>query len=391
MKSIALLVALAGVATTTSPAVAETNESKPNRNLDDFEYSSESYGAIVQQSQGTESDNDEEKDEDERTDGFYFPLSIGGQQLNGVDAQTTINDNKYRGSLNNKLGFTGETGIGYKTGDFRFDMLYGYNDLNRDNYSLSGSPSVSNQTTGSANLQTLQFGVSYDINNNSRWTPYIGGTIGAGWISVGNSSFEVDGVKYKVKGDTASALVYGGKVGLSYKVSRRWDIFAEGAYLRTNSFDLNLEAEGENTSTENITSTTPGTTTPGTRTYNKDNEQVAGGGVTCEVTFGVNGAPWGGLNPPETCFDTTAAVTTAPVTTTTSRTVSTKPVFKNMDFGPGNGWSAKIGFRWFFNQHDPAPIEIAEEIPVEQPAPEPVYEEPAYQAPPQGTPVRALW
>jgi opacity protein-like surface antigen len=408
MKNSATFFALVGMATLGAPAIAETKETNLNQTVNDFEYISNQKISISEQPQNSDV-NDEDSDEEERTDGFYFPLSIGGQQLNGVDAKTTINDNNYKGALNSKFGFAGETGIGYKSGDWRFDLLYGYNDLNRDNYSLSGNPSVSNQTTGSANLQTLQFGVSYDINTNSRWTPYVGGTIGAGWLSVGNSSFNVDDIKYKVKGDTASALVYGGKVGLSYKVSRRWDIFAEGAYLRTESFDLNLKADGSNK--KEVTTTTPSTTTPSTstKTFNGDNTVIAqeeevneefnlksisefSSGIPCSSEYGPTGTEnteFAGPTPAE-CYDTTTVPGTIVPGYSETTTVLTKPSMKSLDFGPGNGWSAKIGFRWFFNQQDPAPVEVVEVI-QEEPAPAPVYEEPVYQAPPQGTPVRALW
>ena len=71
-------------------------------------------------------------------------------------------------------------------------------------------------------------------------------------------------------------------------------------------------------------------------------------------------------------------------------------IHREVDLG-GGGPKVKIGFRWFFNQPSPTPVEIVEEeiqevqeVQVEQ-APEPVYSEPVYQAPPQGTPVRALW
>lgn len=386
MKKSATFLAIAGIAVISSPAIAETKETSFNQTATDFEYVSNQNALIAEQTQDSDINN-EDSDEEERTDGFYFPLSIGGQQLNGGDARTTINDNNYKGSLNSKFGFAGETGIGYKSGDWRFDLLYGYNDLNRDNYSLSGNPSVSNQTTGSANLQTLQFGVSYDIKTNSRWTPYVGGTIGAGWLSVGDSSLNVDGVKYKVKGDTASALVYGGKAGLTYKVSRRWDIFAEGAYLRTNSFDLNLKADGSNKEDVTTTTSTPATTT---ETWNENNTFKSGDSdIRCgsESHYSNDNNYSSTSAAPAQCYDTTTVPGT---TTTTTTTVLTKPSFKSLDFGPGNGWSAKIGFRWFFNQQDPAPVEVVEEIQVE-PAPAPVYEEPVYQAPPQGTPVRALW
>ena len=45
-----------------------------------------------------------------RVDGFYFPLSIGGQKFSGYDVETTVNGRDANGNTSFGLGASGETG-----------------------------------------------------------------------------------------------------------------------------------------------------------------------------------------------------------------------------------------------------------------------------------------
>ena len=167
---------------------------------------------------------------EKRSDGLYFPLAIGGQQLSGFDSDASLNGEGYEGSLNSATGFSGETGIGYKFGDFRGEFLYGYNQIpGLDFSSLNGRPNVSEIKSSDAKLQTLTFSLLYDINTNSRWTPYIGGSVGVGFLTLGENSFKAGDIKYSFTAGNQTALTYGGKLGLTYQASRKWDIFIEGA------------------------------------------------------------------------------------------------------------------------------------------------------------------
>ena len=396
-------------------------------------------------------DSINEEDPDQRVDGFYFPLAIGGQQFSGFGLSNTINGEDYSGSLNSQFGFSGETGIGYKFGDFRTELLYGYSDMPGSDAILSGDPRVRNIKSSNSNMQTLTFGLLYDINTNSRWTPYVGGTIGAGWLTLGGTSFDVGNVSYFTKQETQAAIVYGGKAGLSYKVSKDWDIYVEGAYTRTGDYNFELEAKGKNRRTvekdeeveENVkvekdsmierdsvieqdqveTSTQTETITveekvpedasifqaDATARYRRGPE-----GERIKVTCAQEGRFFDRLLYPW-CFKTIKydkIVDKQVQVTTTSRnlvrkqsvvkkeipivndsivkkntvikkdsTVSFSPQFSDLDFGPGDGWSIKVGFRWFFNQPASEPVVAAETV---EPAPEPVVEE-------EQVPVRGLW
>jgi opacity protein-like surface antigen len=203
---------------------------------------------IVAQADDSQSsgDSSNEEDTDRRVDGFYFPLAIGGQQFSGFGLSNTINGEDYSGSLNSEFGFSGETGIGYKFGDFRTELLYGYSDMSGADMIFNGDPRVRNIKASNSKMQTLTFGLLYDIDTNSRWTPYVGGTVGAGWLTLGGMSFDVGNVAYSTKKETQAAIVYGGKAGLSYRVSKAWDVYVEGAYQRTGDYNFDLEAKGEN-------------------------------------------------------------------------------------------------------------------------------------------------
>lgn len=348
-----------------------------------------------------------EKDEgEERVNGFYFPLAIGGQQFSGFDVNDTINKDFYNGSLNGRTGFSGETGLGYKVGNFRTEVLYGYSDMPGPDFNFRGVTNVNNKKTGDANMQTLTFGLLYDIDTNSKWTPYVGGTVGAGWLALGDTSFEVDNVKYSVKDKSQSALVYGGKIGLAYQASRKLDVFVEGAYLRTGDYNFALEAKGKNRRVveedELVTSTKTETVTkeervPGDEGTIFNANKIAftrpggegGGGV--DVKCGQVSASDRAKFPncfTKIQFERTIDENFTKTTTTTKlieegTVITSNPVFGDLDFGPGNGWSLKVGFRWFFNQPNDDLVTMEESS-----APDPVSD---VQPEPINVPVRGLW
>jgi hypothetical protein len=366
---------------------------------------------VLAQANNTYDSNESfEKDEDEeRVNGFYFPLAIGGQQFSGFDINDTINEESYNGSLNGRFGFSGETGLGYKLGNFRTEVLYGYSDMPGPDFNLRGVPNVSNEKTSDANMQTLTFGLLYDIDTNSKWTPYVGGKVGAGWLNLGDTSFEVGNVKYSLKDSykSQSALVYGGKIGLAYQASRELDLFMEGAYQRTGNYSFGLEAEGKN---QRVAEKDETVTTTQTQIVDKEkvtetpgelflpNETVLyipiggeGGGVN--ITCGEIPFIFDEVFLYKECFKATEIEKITDdkvrITTTTTKVIkegtiiTSDPDFGSLDFSPGNGWSLKVGFRWFFNQPNNNSVSM-----VQNPAPDPVFEVQSESIP---VPVRALW
>ena len=453
MKKVLTIASLGLASVCFQSASAETVESLEPLLLSE----SAKAALIVAQANDSKSsaDSSNEEDPDQRVDGFYFPLAIGGQQFSGFGLSNTINGEDYSGSLNSQFGFAGETGIGYKFGDFRTELLYGYSDMPGADAILGGDPRVQNIKSSNSNMQTLTFGLLYDINTNSRWTPYLGGTIGVGWLTLGGMSFDVGNVGYSTNQETQAAIVYGGKAGLSYRVSRAWDVYLEGAYTRTGDYNFDLEAKGRNRRTvekdevveedakvetdsmierDSIieqdkveTSTKTETETITVEEKIPEEATIFDGNATARYRYGPEGErikvtcaqegesldrllyPW--------CFKDIKydRIVDVPeqikVTTTTRRLVreqvvvkkeipvrkdsvvkkntlvkkgsivSSAPQFSGLDFAPGDGWSVKVGFRWFFNQPANDPVVAAETV---EPAPEPAVQE-------QQAPVRGLW
>jgi hypothetical protein len=232
--------------------------------------------------------------------------------------------------------------------------------------------------------------------------------VGAGWLNLGDTSFEVGNVKYSLKDEykSQSALVYGGKIGLAYQASRELDLFVEGAYQRTGNYSFGLEAEGKNQRVaekdETVTTTQTKiidkkvvTETPGELFLPNETVLYIPGGegpglrITCgEIPFILDEI----FLYPE-CFRATEIerITDEKVRVTTTSTkvieegtiITSDPDFGNLDFSPGNGWSLKVGFRWFFNQ--PSNNSVSME---KSPAPDPVSEVQSESIP---VPVRGLW
>ena len=333
-----------------------------------------------------------------RADGFYFPLSIGGQQFSGFDIEKTMNKSDYNGTANYGLGLSGETGLGYKFGDFRTEVLYGYSHMPGEDFSLSGIGKFREGSSDDSNMQTLTLGLLYDIDTNSRWTPYVGGQLGVGWFNLGEQNFEVGNREFKLKEQTQAAFVYGGKVGLSYQVSREWDLFVEGGYLRNNSYDFDIKETGDTRTVINDTERAVDRVI--SRDVNGDPFTIAvyepnqltrfttgeGRRLTCREIFGNTGfRPNGSRDAFPICYREIAIATDRTTYTnqethvngTGTKVINVRPNVSDMNFGPADGWSVRIGFRWFFNQ--PKIKEVA------------VVADPESEVKEEPTPVRGLW
>jgi len=395
------LTALAlGISSSFAPALSQESEEFFNPLL--LTQSAKTKPTLAQSNNSPIIDNPFNKSKAEkRSDGLYFPLAIGGQQLSGFDSDASLNGEEYEGSLNSVTGFSGETGIGYKFGDFRGEFLYGYNQMPGPDFSsLNGRPNVSEIKSSDTKMQTLTFSLLYDINTNSRWTPYIGGSIGVGFLTLGENSFKAGDIKYSTPEGTQSALTYGGKLGLTYQVSRKWDVFLEGAYLRSNDYNLELTTSGKAK-----TVIEKGEKYVVVNTDKVTVDEVVGEGEL--ITFLPNastGVPYGeGGTLPCSFFGPAIDAVVFPqcfliteykeideetwtITTTETKiaeediTRFSNPIDSDLDIGPGNGWSVKVGFRWFFNQPD-------NKISARELDAEPtISPEPKQQAP-----VRGLW
>jgi opacity protein-like surface antigen len=161
--------------------------------------------------------------------GFYLTGALGGNFPTNSTAVETSNlfGTTYSFVDTHTGGFSAEVGGGYDFGSIRTEITYAYDGSTLANYSDQyGSYQY---TGGSVNKNSVFASAYWDINLNSRLTPYIGGGIGYSNLNVSPSGDAISGAN-AFAGYSAGAFAYQVKVGLSYLLSRRADAFVEGLY-----------------------------------------------------------------------------------------------------------------------------------------------------------------
>ena len=188
---------------------------------------------------------------------------------------------------------------------------------------------------------------------------------------------------------------------MSYQVSREWDLFVEGGYLRNNSYDFEIKETGDTRSVINnneravdrvvsrdvngdpftISVYDPNRKTPWIDPFGGEGRRL-----TCSEIFGPTGFnSQGAKDAPGFCYTVEPIATNSTVYTDQktfvsgqgTKTLVSRPKVSDMYFGPADGWSVRLGFRWFFNQ--PKIKEVA------------VVADPEPEVKPEPTPVRGLW
>ena len=165
----------------------------------------------------------------------YFTLQLGVGFPNTLTGRFSEVGTPLKTSLDGNAGFNGETGFGYRFGDFRSDLTFGYSNFGgvRQTLSATGFGSATKDASGSLQMFTAMLNGYYDIplraadGTRSRWSPYLGAGIGYGNLNIPDCSFSSD----CYKGGSMSGFAYQGKVGLSYRATERGFAFLEGSYL----------------------------------------------------------------------------------------------------------------------------------------------------------------
>jgi len=173
----------------------------------------------------------------------YFTLQIGAGFPNNLNGNFTEAGTRLNTRLDGNGGFNGETGLGYRFGDFRSDLTFGYSNFGgvRQTLSASGIGSATRDASGDLQLFTAMLNGYYDIpiraadGTRSRWSPYLGAGIGYGNLSIPDCSFSSD----CYEGGSLSGFAYQGKVGVSYRATERGFAFLEGSYLGMTGSELN--------------------------------------------------------------------------------------------------------------------------------------------------------
>ena len=150
---------------------------------------------------------------------FYVTLSGGISSLNDIELEP-INEPDEATDLSSDDGFNGEFGIGYDfENTIRTDITYSIS--NHDGITVNGT-----DTGADGEFSNVSFNIYKDFElDNSKFTPYIGAGFGSSTISLNDSNGELDIVD-------DSSISYQVKVGSSYAVSKKANLFLEGAYIK---------------------------------------------------------------------------------------------------------------------------------------------------------------
>ncbi len=161
--------------------------------------------------------------------GWYATIGLGAswpQDLSWDARNFPLSGNIQQGG-----GFSGEAGVGYDFGAIRTELTYGYSRSSVNRISVDGFGSAS--SSGVVNKNDVLASAYWDINTNSRWTPYIGGGIGYTNLSTPSINTPLG----RTGSDNQGLFGYQAKVGVSYAASRSTDVFLEGVYQGATSFD----------------------------------------------------------------------------------------------------------------------------------------------------------
>lgn len=195
------------------------------------------------------------------TKGAYATVGVGGSWASSVNS-TYNNPTFYDGSTtygssgsmtgNTPLGggVAVEAGVGYDFGNnFRSELTYLFNNASLKtttfnlNSNFSGTQingTLSPNTSGSLNTNSVMLSGYYDIPTKSKFTPYVGAGIGYTSVTVAaqnrvTGSYTLNGTSgtdgwIDWAGGSGSAFGYQAKVGVSYAVSKPADVYLEGTY-----------------------------------------------------------------------------------------------------------------------------------------------------------------
>ena len=146
--------------------------------------------------------------------GFYATGSVGYSQIQDIDVETNIPGYEPTIKFDSGVGF--DLGLGYDFGNIRLEATW-------DRITSTGGKVAGVEVDEDTTVNGYLASIYYDFDNSSKWTPFIGGSLGS--------------VNAEVGGEDASSFYYGIQGGVSYEVSDQLDIIGKVSYLRANDLD----------------------------------------------------------------------------------------------------------------------------------------------------------
>ena len=154
---------------------------------------------------------------EEEKSGFYATGSVGYSQIQEVEVD--VPTWSYNPDIEFDAGVGFDLGLGYDFGNIRLEATW-------DRLTSGGATVVGLNIDSDTTVDGYLASIYYDLENSSKWTPFIGGSLGT--------------VNADVEGEDASSFYYGVQGGVSYEVSDQLDIFGKVSYLRANDLDYDV-------------------------------------------------------------------------------------------------------------------------------------------------------
>ena len=171
----------------------------------------------------------------EENKGWYFTAGAGINDIQDTDWEYTTGGTKYTGEQKYDGGFSSEVGFGYDFGNrWRTELTWTRDAGDLDAVTVDNA-GVSVTGDFDVRIDAIGLGAYYDLSEDTKFTPYIGG--GIGWAKVTTEDGTIAGVN--VEGGSEEALGYQFKVGGSYSLDDSKDVYIEGGYAGTEDITSN--------------------------------------------------------------------------------------------------------------------------------------------------------
>ena len=154
--------------------------------------------------------------------GAYFTGSIGASKVGDIDVEGVTSDVEFDSGMNYEIG------LGYDFGQTRIEASW-------ERSQSDGVSWLGGKLDADSKIDSFLGSIIYDFENDSKWTPFAG-------ASLGSTSIDVEG-------DNAASFSYGIQGGLSYQTSEKLEIFAKVNRLvvRELNYDDGTEITNANT------------------------------------------------------------------------------------------------------------------------------------------------
>ena len=170
----------------------------------------------------------------EESKGIYVTGSYGTSSFTSADWKATVNDLAHKGDLKFNDGSGWETGLGYDFGRLRTEISYGssINEIKSisatiDEGILKGTAAQSS-ASGDLIIKNILINgyLDFPIGEENKLTPYLGAGIGGSKLSIDNITVDSEEL------EAADTWLFGyqGKLGLSYALTNKLNIFGEGTF-----------------------------------------------------------------------------------------------------------------------------------------------------------------